>query len=176
MTRGTDVAGETPEWIARRGIGLAPQGRRIFPNLTVADNLRIARLARRDGTPAPPPETEPILERFPKLRARLRTRAEALSGDELQMLAIARALIGDVQLLILDEPFEGLAPVVVEEVYRVVAGLRGSTAILMVEHNLDLALALADRVYALDRGAVTHTGPAQELLEDLDLRARVLWF
>jgi ABC-type branched-subunit amino acid transport system ATPase component len=172
---GHDIAGQTPERIGRRGIGLAPQGRRIFPNLTVADNLRIARLGRRDGA-APSPDTEPILARFPKLRARWRARAETLSGGELQMLAIARALVGNVQLLILDEPFEGLAPVVVEEVYAAVAGLRGSTAILLVEHNLDLGLALADRVYVLDRGAVTHTGPARALLEDLELRARVLWF
>jgi len=170
--RGHEIAGEAPERIARLGIGLAPQGRRIFPNLTVADNLRIARLARPDGAGA----GDAVLQRFPKLRARWRQRAETLSGGELQMLAIARALVGDVRLLILDEPFEGLAPVVVEEVYATVAGLRGTTAILLVEHNLDLALALADRVYVLDRGAVTHTGPARVLLEDLDLRARVLWF
>jgi ABC-type branched-subunit amino acid transport system ATPase component/ABC-type branched-subunit amino acid transport system permease subunit len=173
--QGREIAGQAPERIARLGIGLAPQGRRIFPNLTVADNLRIARLSRGNGAGAAAAEAR-LLERFPKLRARWRVRADALSGGELQMLAIARALVGDVRLLILDEPFEGLAPVVVEEVYATVAGLRGSTAILLVEHNLDLALALADRVYVLDRGAVTHTGPASELLADFGLRARVLWF
>lgn len=172
--RGREIAGEPPERIGRLGIGFAPQGRRIFPNLTVADNLRLARLARRDEGSGS--DLDRIVERFPKLRARWRARAETLSGGELQMLAIARALVGNVRLLILDEPFEGLAPAIVEEVYATVAGLRGATAILLVEHNLDLALALADRVYVLDRGAVTHVGPARDLLEDLDLRARVLWF
>jgi branched-chain amino acid transport system ATP-binding protein len=174
--RGHEIAGQPPERIARLGIGLAPQGRRIFPNLTVADNLRLAALARRNGDGAAGGEGAAILDRFPKLRARWRARAETLSGGELQMLAIARALVGDVQLLILDEPFEGLAPIVVEEVYQAVSSLKGSTAILVVEHNLDLALALADRVYVLDRGTITHTGPAGDLLRDLDLRARVLWF
>ncbi|MBI2468821.1 MAG: ATP-binding cassette domain-containing protein, partial [Candidatus Rokubacteria bacterium] len=171
---GHEIAGEPPERIGRLGIGLAPQGRRIFPNLTVADNLRLARLARRDGAGAG--DLERIADRFPGLRARWRARGETLSGGELQMLAIARALMGDVKLLILDEPFEGLAPAIVEDVYATVAGLRATTAILLVEHNLDLALALADRVYVLDRGAVTHTGPARDLLEDLELRTRVLWF
>ncbi|HEV8310917.1 MAG TPA: branched-chain amino acid ABC transporter ATP-binding protein/permease [Methylomirabilota bacterium] len=174
--RGRDIAGEPPERIGRLGIGLAPQGRRVFPNLTVADNLRLARLARRDGAGAGSDGEARLLDRFPRLRARWRARAETLSGGELQMLAIARALIGDVHLLILDEPFEGLAPAVVEEVYATVAALRGTTAILLVEHNLDLALALADRVYVLDRGHVTYTGPARDLLTDLALRARVLWF
>ncbi len=171
---GREIAGEPPERIARLGIGLAPQGRRVFPNLTVAENIMLARLGRRDGTETGPHDR--TLERFPRLRGRWRARGETLSGGELQLLALARALVGGVELLVLDEPFEGLAPAVVEEVYAAVAALRGTTAILLVEHNLDLALALADRVYVLDRGAVTHTGPARDLLEDLDLRARVLWF
>src|SRR4029453_5663538 len=115
-----------------QGSARAPRGRGFFQNLTVADTLRIPRLGRRHGAGAPP-DAEPILARFPKLRARWRARAETLSGGELQMLAIARALVGNGALLILDEPFEGLAPVVVEEVYAAVAGLRGSTAILLVE-------------------------------------------
>ncbi|MBI2080997.1 MAG: ATP-binding cassette domain-containing protein, partial [candidate division NC10 bacterium] len=105
-----------------------------------------------------------------------RARAEVLSGGEQQMLAIARALVGNVELLLLDEPFEGLAPAVVEVIFQAVQGLRGETSILLVEHNLDLALALADRVYVLDRGAVTYEGPARHLLEDLNLRRQVLWF
>lgn len=174
--RDREIAGQPPERIARLGIGLAPQGRRVFPNLTVAENLRIARLARDRRPAGDRRDEEAVGQRFPKLQALWRSRGETLSGGELQMLAIARALVGRVELLLLDEPFEGLAPVVVKEVFRTVASLRGETAILLVEHNLDLALALSDRVYVLDRGAVTHTGPARELLEDLDLRARVLWF
>ncbi len=173
--RGREIAGAPPEVVARLGIGLAPQGRRVFPNLTVAENLAIAHMAR-DGAGLPRWEEGGVLERFPKLRALWGVRAENLSGGEQQMLAIARALVGNVELLLLDEPFEGLAPAVVAEVFHVVEGLRGETAILLVEHNLDLALALADRVYVLDRGSVTHEGPARALLEDLELRRQVLWF
>ncbi|MFQ5830482.1 MAG: ATP-binding cassette domain-containing protein [Candidatus Methylomirabilia bacterium] len=169
---GREIAGAPPETVARLGIGLAPQGRRVFPNLTVGENLAIARMAR-DGLGR---NEEKVVERFPKLRDLWRARAETLSGGEQQMLAIARALVGNVELLLLDEPFEGLAPAVVSEVFEAVQGIRGETAILLVEHNLDLALALADRVYVLDRGAVTHAGPARALLEDLDLRRRILWF
>ncbi len=173
--RGREIAGAPPELIARLGIGLAPQGRRVFPNLTVADNLAIARTGR-DGTGHGRWDEARVTERFPKLSALWRARAETLSGGEQQMLAIARALMGNVELLLLDEPFEGLAPAVVGEVFKVVEGLRGETAILLVEHNLDLALALADRVYVLDRGTVTYESPGRVLLEDLGLRRQVLWF
>ncbi len=173
--REREIAGLSPELVARLGIGLAPQGRRVFPNLTVAENLRLARLARDGAGSARWDETK-VAEHFPRLRELARARAEVLSGGEQQMLAIARALVGNVELLLLDEPFEGLAPAVVEVIFKTVQGLRGETSILLVEHNLDLALALADRVYVLDRGAVTHEGPARRLLEDLDLRRQVLWF
>ncbi len=182
--QGREIAGSAPEAVARLGIGLAPQGRRVFPNLTVAENLAIGRMGRvgrmgrmgRDGHRSGRWGEARVLERFPRLRERWRARAETLSGGEQQMLAIARALMGNVELLLLDEPFEGLAPAVVREVFALVQGLRGETAILLVEHNLDLALALADRVYVLDRGSVTHEGPARALLSDFDLRRRVLWF
>ena len=88
---------------------------------------------------------------------------------------MARALSGNVRLLLLDEPFEGLAPTVVQELFSVFDRLRGQVSIVIVEHNLDLVLALADRVFALERGAVFHTGPAQPLLEDLDYRKKILW-
>jgi branched-chain amino acid transport system ATP-binding protein len=173
--QGREIAGHSPEAVARLGIGLAPQGRRVFPNLTVAENLAIGQMGRDGHRGGRWGETR-VLERFPRLRERWRARAETLSGGEQQMLAIARALMGNVELLLLDEPFEGLAPAVVREVFGLVQGLRGETAILLVEHNLDLALALADRVYVLDRGSVTHEGPAGALLADFDLRRRVLWF
>jgi ABC-type branched-subunit amino acid transport system ATPase component len=173
--QGREIAGHSPEAVARLGIGLAPQGRRVFPNLTVTENLAIGRMGR-DGHRSGRWGEARALERFPRLRERRRARAETLSGGEQQMLAIARALMGNVELLLLDEPFEGLAPAVVREVFALVQGLRGETAILLVEHNLDLALALADRVYVLDRGSVTHEGPARALLADFDLRRRVLWF
>ena len=91
------------------------------------------------------------------------------------MVAVARALSGHVRVLLLDEPFEGLAPSVVEELFETFDRLRGETAMIIVEHNLDLVLALADRAYVLERGSVVHQGPARVLREDLDLRRRVLW-
>ena len=101
--------------------------------------------------------------------------ADYLSGGEQQMVAVARALSGNVKLLLLDEPFEGLAPAVVQELFTVFDRLRREVSIVIVEHNLDLVLALADRVFALERGAVFHTGPAQPLLDDLDYRKQILW-
>ena len=116
-----------------------------------------------------------ILDYFPRLRDRMNVAADYLSGGEQQMVAVARALSGNVRLLLLDEPFEGLAPTVVQELFTVFDQLRNHISIIIVEHNLDLVLALADRVFALERGAVFHTGPAEPLLTDLDLRKSILW-
>jgi ABC-type branched-subunit amino acid transport system ATPase component len=109
------------------------------------------------------------------VRERLTSKADVLSGGERQMVAIARALAGDVKLLLLDEPFEGLAPAVTEEIFKTLDALRGEVPILIIEHDLDLVLALADRAYVLDRGQITHEGPAEPLLADLDYRKQVLW-
>jgi ABC-type branched-subunit amino acid transport system ATPase component len=118
---------------------------------------------------------ERIYEYFPRLKERMHVAADYLSGGEQQMVAVARALSGNVKLLLLDEPFEGLAPAVVQELFTVFDRLRREVSIVIVEHNLDLVLALADRVFALERGAVFHTGPAQPLLDDLDYRKQILW-
>ena len=112
---------------------------------------------------------------FPRLKERQHVAADYLSGGEQQMAAVARALSGNVRLLLLDEPFEGLAPTVVQELFTVFDQLRGKVSIVIVEHNLDLVLALADRVFALERGAVFHQGPAEPLLNDLDYRKKILW-
>src|SRR6185503_18358648 len=111
---------------------------------------------------------------FPRIRENLHTKADLLSGGEQQMVAVARALSGNVRLLLLDEPFEGLAPAIVDELFRVFDQLRRHISIVIVEHNLDLVLALADRVFVLERGAVFHTGPAQPLHDDLDYRKKIL--
>ena len=118
---------------------------------------------------------EKILEFFPRLRARLDTPADFLSGGEQQMVAVARALSGHVRVLLLDEPFEGLAPAVIEELFEAFDRLRQELSIVIVEHNLDLVLALADQAYVLERGSVVHHGPAAALRDDLELRRRVLW-
>jgi len=112
---------------------------------------------------------------FPVLGKRLTQTTATLSGGEQQMVAVARAMSGNVKLLLLDEPFEGLAPTVILELFGVFDQLRQHSSIVIVEHNLDLVLALADRVFALERGAVFHRGPAAPLLTDLDYRKKILW-
>ena len=171
-----ELAGMPAPDIARRGIGYVPQGRGLFAGMTVAENLSLGRLARAtDGVTGVVWSEEHILEMFPRLKARMNTAADYLSGGEQQMLAVARALSGNVRLLLLDEPFEGLAPTVVEELFKVFDQLRLHLPILIVEHNLDLVLALADRAYALERGAVFHEGPAEKLLNDIEYRKSILW-
>ena len=173
---GRNIASLPAPDIARMGIGYVPQGRGLFAGMTVAENLSLGRLARKtDGSNGVVWNEEKILEFFPRLRDRMNIAADYLSGGEQQMVAVARALSGNVRLLLLDEPFEGLAPTVVQELFKVFDQLRGQVSIVIVEHNLDLVLALADRVFALERGAVFHQGPAAELLTDLEYRKRILW-
>jgi branched-chain amino acid transport system ATP-binding protein len=173
---GHNIAGLPAPDIARLGIGYVPQGRGLFAGMTVAENLALGRLARpTDGSQGVVWSEEKILEFFPRLKERMQTPADYLSGGEQQMVAVARALSGNVKLLLLDEPFEGLAPAVVQELFTVFDKLRKDVSILIVEHNLDLVLALADRAYALERGAVFHEGPAEPLLNDLDYRKQILW-
>jgi ABC-type branched-subunit amino acid transport system ATPase component/ABC-type branched-subunit amino acid transport system permease subunit len=173
---GQELVGMPAPDIARAGIGYVPQGRGLFAGMTVAENLSLGRLARSStGESGVVWSEEHILEMFPPLRERLHTAADYLSGGEQQMLAVARALSGNVRLLLLDEPFEGLAPAVTQELFTVFDQLRRRLPILIVEHNLDLVLALADRAYALERGAVFHEGAAEKLLTDLDYRKEILW-
>jgi ABC-type branched-subunit amino acid transport system ATPase component len=171
---GRPITGQSPEQIARMGVGLVPQGRRLFPNLTVGQNLYLGQLRRSKGDGVHW-DRERIFEYFPKLRALADSKADVLSGGEQQMVAIARALSGRVKLLLLDEPFEGLAPAVKEDVFRSIERLRGEISILVIEHDLDQVLALAERVYVLESGHITHEGPAGPLLTDLDFRKQVLW-
>jgi branched-chain amino acid transport system ATP-binding protein len=173
---GKTIAGLPAPDIARLGVGYVPQGRGLFAGMTVADNLALGRLARAtDGSTGVVWSEDDILGFFPQLKQRVHVAADYLSGGEQQMVAVARALSGNVKLLLLDEPFEGLAPAVVLELFKAFDALRAHVSILIVEHNLDLVLALADRVFALERGAVFHQGPAQPLLQDLSYRKKILW-
>ena len=173
---GRDIAGVDAPDIARAGIGYVPQGRGLFAGMTVRENLSLGRLARKtDGSHGVVWSEEQILDYFPRLKERLDIAADYLSGGEQQMVAVARAMSGNVKLLLLDEPFEGLAPAVILELFKVFDLLRRHTSIVIVEHNLDLVLALADRVFALERGAVFHQGPAAPLLTDLEYRKKILW-
>jgi ABC-type branched-subunit amino acid transport system ATPase component len=170
------IAGLPAHEIARRGVGYVPQGRGLFAGMSVADNLALGRLARAtDGANGVVWDQKTVFEHFPRLKERMTIHADYLSGGEQQMAAVARALSGNVRLLLLDEPFEGLAPAVVQELFTVFDQLRKHCSIVIVEHNLDLVLALADRVFVLERGAVFHTGPAQPLHDDLDYRKKILW-
>jgi ABC-type branched-subunit amino acid transport system ATPase component len=173
---GERIDGMAPEDIARLGIGLVPQGRRLFSGLTVAENLALGGLRRaRSAVQGVHWDLERIFAVFPRLRERMSVKADRLSGGEQQMVAIARALCGSVRLLLLDEPFEGLAPAMVEEVFAAIERLRRDIAILIIEHHLDLVLSLADRAVVLDRGHVSHQGPSEPLLNDLEFRKKVLW-
>jgi ABC-type branched-subunit amino acid transport system ATPase component len=169
-----DIAGLPSAEIARRGIGYVPQGRGLFAGMTVAHNLELGRLKRRTGEGLSW-DLERILEYFPRIRERLDTPADLLSGGEQQMVAVARALSGDMRVLLLDEPFEGLAPTVVEQLFESFDRLRREVSIIIVDHHLDLALALSDRTVVLERGRVIHTGPSKDLRDDLALRRKVLW-
>jgi branched-chain amino acid transport system ATP-binding protein len=165
MLFGERIAGLAPEAIARRGIGFVPQGRRIFPTLTVRENLIVARRARK-GT-ARPWSLERVFEVFPRLQERMTQIAGSLSGGEQQMLAIARALMGNPCVLLMDEPSEGLAPLIVSEVGRTIARLKAEgQCIVLVEQNLKLALDLADDCVILNTGRVVFSGTADEVQRD----------
>jgi branched-chain amino acid transport system ATP-binding protein len=164
---GKDITHAKPYEINRLGISIVPEGRRLFPNLTVMENLRIA--ARPGGA-----SFDEIFELFPKLRILQRARAESLSGGERQMLAIARALTVPSRLILLDEPFEGLAPAIVQEVMDALMRLRGRVAMIIVEHHAETVLPIVDRAYVLVNGQVAYQGSAKALEADAALQARLL--
>jgi branched-chain amino acid transport system ATP-binding protein len=171
---GVELVGLPSAAIARNGVGYVPQGRGLFAGMSVAQNLELGRLRRMTGQGVHWSE-ERVFDYFPRLRERLDTPADYLSGGEQQMLAVARALSGDVRILLLDEPFEGLAPAVVETLFETFDRLRQEVAIIIVDHHLDLALALSDTTVALERGRVIHVGPSADLRNDYELRRKVLW-
>jgi branched-chain amino acid transport system ATP-binding protein len=147
-----------PEAISRHGIGLVPQGRRVFPRLTVRENLIVAHQKRSQWT------LDKVFELFPRLRERHAQDAGSLSGGEQQMLAIGRALMGNPSVLLMDEPSEGLAPLIVAEVGRIIARLKADgQSIVLVEQNVQLAFALADDVAILNTGRIAFAGPVEQV-------------
>ena len=164
-----DIGKERPHHIVRRGIGYVPEDRDVFGGLTVAENLR---LAQRPGATA---ERLALAHRlFPDIAQRAHQLAASLSGGQQQMVAIARALINDNRLLVIDEPSKGLAPVVVTQVTAALAAIKGTTTMLLVEQNLAMAQALGDDAVVLDDGHVVFAGPMAAVAADADLRARYL--
>jgi branched-chain amino acid transport system ATP-binding protein len=170
---GERIEGLTPERIARLGIGLVPQGRRVFPSLTVRENLVVA--AQRRSAGAPTWTLDRIYDLFPRLRERHAQLAGTLSGGEQQMLAIGRALMGNPRVLLLDEPSEGLAPLIVAEVGRTIGRLKAEKqSIVLVEQNLKLALDIADTAVILNTGRCVFTGAVNELEKNEELVAQNL--
>ena len=167
--QGADITRLPSFRMVELGMALVPQGRRVFPSLSVRENLEVAR--RGTGRWS----LEQVYALFPRLRERAANRANKLSGGEQQMLAIGRALMSNPELLLLDEPTEGLAPLLVREVGRVIGELkRSGLSILLVEQNLALALSVADRVHVLSRGQIVHTGTPGELMSNEDVKTRYL--
>jgi branched-chain amino acid transport system ATP-binding protein len=170
MFNGVDVAGQPAHSIARAGVQLVPEERRIFGSLDVEENLVLAGLTVPNGM-----RLERIYDTFPRLKERRRSRGADLSGGEQQMLAIARALVREPKLILLDEPFEGLAPVIVRDLMAACRRLaEAGQTIVLVEQNLAATLALADRAYIINNGHVVHEGPTAELAAQPQLLQRYL--
>ncbi|WP_269498125.1 branched-chain amino acid ABC transporter ATP-binding protein/permease [Castellaniella sp. S9] len=165
--KGRDIARLRPDEINRQGIAIVPEGRRLFPNLTVQENLRIA--ARAGGS-----SMEEVYDLFPKLRVLAKSKAENLSGGERQMVAVARALMSPASLILLDEPFEGLAPAIVQDIRVAVQRISHQVSMILVEHHAESALLLSDRAYVLVNGRIAYAGTAAELNADSDLQQRLL--
>jgi len=167
--KGEDTTRWPPFRMVNLGMALVPQGRRVFPSLSVRENLEVARRGRGRWT------LEGVYDVFPRLRERAGNRANKLSGGEQQMLAIGRALMSNPELLLMDEPTEGLAPLLVREVGRVLGELKkAGLSILLVEQNLPLALSVADRVHVLSRGQIVHSGTPAGLMANEEVKSRYL--
>ncbi len=165
---GTRLNGKRPFRIARLGIGYVPEDRRIFPNLSVRDNLDLGKRGSSNWT------TERVFELFPKLKDLQKSRGMQLSGGEQQMLTIARALMADPHMLLLDEPSEGLAPVIVQALGRFIQSIKGQLGILLAEQNSRFAINLSQRVYIMEKGMILHHATAEEIKNDQGLQTKYL--
>jgi branched-chain amino acid transport system ATP-binding protein len=171
---GRSLAGLAPHEVVKLGVAHAPEGRGIFANLTVEENLEIGAFARRDPSGIQD-DHERALGLFPRLRERLAQNAGTLSGGEQQMLAIARALLARPRLLLLDEPSLGLAPQVVQTIFKIIREINASgTTILLVEQNAHMALQVANRAYVLQVGEIAMKGPAKELAASEEVKKAYL--
>ena len=171
---GKDIAGHPPHRIVRTGIALVPENRLVFPQMTVMENLR-AGAYQRSGAGEIEADIERLMQRFPRLRERAAQDAGTLSGGEQQMLAVARALMSRPKLLLMDEPSLGLAPLIVEEIFRIISDLhRDGTTILLVEQNAYMALQVAQHFYLIEQGKVTFSGDPGSLEQDEVIRRAYL--
>ena len=174
ILRGRDIVGLPPFRIARLGIGFVPEDRRVFPNLTVHENLEVARRTWGNGS-ASPWSQERVFDLFPILRERRRQAGGTLSGGEQQMLTIARTLMGNPEILLLDEPSEGLAPIVVDALREQLGRLKASgLTMVLAEQNVRFVSDLGDRVYILEKGMVRYEGSMARFLADDEVRQMYL--
>jgi branched-chain amino acid transport system ATP-binding protein len=171
---GEDISATSPDGIVKRGLVQVPEGRRVFANLTVRENLEMGAYTRTDkGEIAA--DMDRVYGLFPRLKERVRQLSGTLSGGEQQMLAIGRALMTSPKLLFLDEPSMGLAPILVDEIFHIIRTINESgTTVLLVEQNAFKALGIANRAYILETGEVVKTGTGAELLKDDSVRAAYL--
>ena len=169
---GQELGGLQPYQIARQGIGLVPQGRMIFPSLSVTENLT---MAARSGDKKDPWTLEKVYELFPALKERGKNKGNLLSGGEQQMLTIARALMTNPELIMLDEPSEGLAPILVQEVFRVIQRLKAAgQSILLVEQDFGMAMGVADYAYIMSKGSIVHESTPDELIDNEKIKSTYL--
>ena len=171
-----DITNLTTHQIMRKGLTLVPQGRRVFRSLSVAENLSIPfRCPPPDGGMNQAWKIEKVYDTFPTLRARRQQRAGNLSGGEQQMLAMGRALVSGPKIILLDEPSEGLAPVIVQQISEVIRQLaEQGIAVLLVEQNFNMALKLASRIFVMSRGLIVHESSPEELAHNQEVKARFL--
>lgn len=171
---GKNIAGKGAHEIVRAGISQVPEGRRIFAEMTVLENLELGAFTRsdKDGIAA---DMEMVFTRFPRLKERVSQQAGTLSGGEQQMLAMGRALMSRPRLLLLDEPSMGLAPLLIKEIFSIIVDInKTGTTVLLVEQNANMALSIASRAYVLETGRITLSGAAKELAASEDVRKAYL--
>ena len=172
LLEGVEISGWQPDAIVRRGIALVPENRLVFASMTVLENLHAGAYQRKDRFDQ---DIEKVFERFPRLKERATQQAGTLSGGEQQMLAVARALMSRPKLLLMDEPSLGLAPLIVEEIFRTIAELhRDGATIFLVEQNAHMALKVAQHFFLMEQGKVTFSGDPGSLAEDEVIRRAYL--
>ena len=168
LFEGENILGLSPDQIVKRGVTLVPEGRRVFPNLTVAENLHVGAYLRKDDIK---PDIEYVYELFPRLKERSWQFAGTLSGGEQQMLAVGRALMARPKLIMMDEPSLGLAPLIVQGIFDIIRTInKAGITVLLIEQNANMALKVADYAYVMQTGEITLSGTGAELLENEEVK------